>query len=363
MSLSTWPRGGLCGLVFSLLGFMGIEDVALGGPENSNRLKVPEQLRWRPPALSLQEKSFFNESYEWLSKIFNHSAISEGLKGSYTDNRGMYWLKMASMQNAVGGNNAQDSVRSIFGEKSMVAFSDELKRRSEFIRNLKDGLKFNLDFSGSAVSSISSGRKVRYGLVLKDIKVRKSNQSGSVARYETKPVWTIGPVAEEEALIYRSAPAISEEESPFRIPSPKFSVQLKPQMETMSAATGGIPGFDLDLAQDEGFYSIRMPVMPDVRLDEAVHHFTFFLPQNRAIERSMNHSRVLKTGAKNILGDGRPTVNVNYDHTEDMFASEWHISRDQQNIKVSSRVPADWDPAGGVGGGVVEWRLEYEKGF
>ena len=131
----------------------------------------------------------------------------------------------------------------------------------------------------------------------------------------------------------------------------------------MSAATGGIPGFDLDLAQDEGFYSIRMPVMPDVRLDEAVHHFTFFLPQNRAIERSMNHSRVLKTGAKNILGDGRPTVNVNYDHTEDMFASEWHISRDQQNIKVSSRVPADWDPAGGVGGGVVEWRLEYEKGF
>lgn len=230
------------------------------------------------------------------------------------------------------------------GSEGNKAGNEHIKERINVIRNLNQGLNFDLNlrsiFQGNSKSSNKSGA-VRYGLILKDIKPDMNaphraaiNDMVNEIEYagHANVEWTIGPLDEERGRSIYQEPTTADEGifddtmlKSLKIPKPNFRGRIKPELADLAGLKGNnLPVWTIEVSQEEGYYTLVQQVKSTGARVGQEHRFKFPIYADTNVGRRFNDKwQAIETSAYNILVDKNlPIISLHQMHIEQRYRVE-----------------------------------------
>jgi hypothetical protein len=308
------------------------------------------------PSITLNER-ILSEMNSLLRQMGKSAGSTEG-KESLTKNpsRRDYFDHLQAFKEAPKTTKANpEKMRRAFAAGTQEALSDRVKSKIGLFGAFKSGLKMNFDiknlFSSSDKEVKKSSGKVRYGLVLKDIKPDKDAPDRAAIGEDLNEMqyaghadveWTIGPLSEKESRKLFSVPnanmdsqknsgsASSTNNSQPKdlwdsvLPEGKFEFSAKPDdVENLNSveSENNLPPVMWSMKQSQDYWLLQYKTKTDGTKIEAFHTFKVPIYGTLKVGRRFDDNwNVISTSAYDILIDKRaPIVSIHYMNLEERF--------------------------------------------
>lgn len=267
------------------------------------------------------------------------------------------------------------------------ALADEAQEQSEFLSTLGRGLSFKVDSNGLAAGKDGgpSGGRVRYGLVLKEVKASGRGvhvaaltmddsylEQALASKSRAKVDWTIGPLSEErqgnlfsalDNLALTNPPAPARAQGIFAM-RPDFSLRGK-VLPNFNSSSPGKAGLRLRFEQPQGLYRMEMLTGGGTKANQIEHEFRLPLYGKLMVVRQLNSTMTAtKTSVLNVLGfydrlEGYP-LNVHYTHADSILKAETGFNMVRGRVGIEANVP---NPAARQAAQRSSAAINYARGF
>lgn len=292
---------------------------------------------------------FSKPTYPWLEQV--HSIFIRAL------NSPDHARDLLNLQNTIG-TKAQSSYVKFLGPepsgpsathgpevrqavlKSIRLYAQKETKLNIFPAQLREGLRFKIGESAASKHQVgiqNGDSRMRYGLVLKDIKPSQSSMRLASISMNDYEVLKYAPKAEttyEIAEIYPEAGAASyPADMPFSrsivqpslwqrlpsLPSFKFSGRMAPR--GLPTAGSPLPPQSIFLEQSQGYYQLEAQVSGSMKQEAVLHRFRIPLYGNTIYRQERNKDlRYVKTVFENIYSNDKGlSVNLERYHLENRY--------------------------------------------
>ena len=288
-----------------------------------------------------------------------------------------YLFQMATMRE-------KDDKQQAANGDAFAFLQDELQRAAitnalnqfPIIKEIQKGMAFDIRLFGAKKSKKQSSKKVKYGLVLQDIKTKNSGDSQAAIGSEYDPGiagqayadWTIGPITEETRVVFENHEAFQSEES-FYSTLPRLDFSGTGQMENVDKLVSGQredqPNFLFKFKQSQGYYSNDMRYSLSGRAISQFHTLRLPVIRQMAISKTYDASwREHSTTLHKVLTYNHlPTLNVTFQHLEELVTTELVFAMDNDasvKFKSENSASSTYVPNSAKQG---SYRLELSRDF
>lgn len=319
----------------------------------------------KAPDMSLRPENLFTKFYLVVSGVFRNPTLQQKMYNSYNEDAGVkgrrdFFLFQATVTDGETRTVQDTRMRDSFQSGATLAFANELQSRSELLRQLTQGLDFQFDISSVFASKESPYlTPTRYGLV----KQQQNTANGDTVQVVQPGLadadyWTIGPLAP----LPTAALAVPEEPRDPRLPTGRFKGRFEPQA---TAVAGGHQawGMRLNLAQEQQYYALIVPVLPHPDAKAMEHTFRVPVYSKFSLGEKFDAKfDPIQSSAFNLFNrTSGPQVNAHYLYREEMYASELVWGGPGYTMSLVGKVPRAWTPEDAFERQGSIYKLDYTR--